>query len=190
MAIDTRANVKTRNGITTSADDSLLDLLLESADAAIERFCRREFGTAVNEIEYFDGGLFALCLRNWSVDSITDIRIDALRVFGTDTILSTDNYVLYGPTGIVRSQWPIGPEGNLTVRVAYTWSNLPDEVKAAFAMIVGEWYRAVKTDVDRGQINVSQLKSQTQFAIYSGGIGERAFPRAAYDLLSPWRNRV
>jgi hypothetical protein len=55
MALDTLANVKARLGITTSADDTLIGLLQDSADAAIANFCNRDFAGGTFT-EYHPGG--------------------------------------------------------------------------------------------------------------------------------------
>ena len=54
MSLDTLANVKARLGIATSADDTLIGLLQDSADAWIGNYCGRDFigGTYT---EYFAG---------------------------------------------------------------------------------------------------------------------------------------
>src|SRR5204862_218668 len=43
MSLDTLANVKLRLGVTTSADDSLLSALMDSADEWVAQYCGRDF---------------------------------------------------------------------------------------------------------------------------------------------------
>jgi len=77
MALDTLANVKSRLGITTSADDTLLGLLQDSADQAVANFCSRDFvgGTFT---EYHPGGSEFVHLRNFPVDGVTSVKVDVV----------------------------------------------------------------------------------------------------------------
>ena len=55
MSLDTLANVKARLGITSSADDTLLGLLQDSADQAVANYCNRDFAGGTFT-EYHSGG--------------------------------------------------------------------------------------------------------------------------------------
>src|SRR5262245_34849414 len=102
MSLDTLANVKARLGITTSADDTLLGLLQDSADAAIANYCNRDFaGGAFTE--YHPGGSEFVHLRNFPVDSVTSVKVDVNRVFGSETIVSSSSYVIQADRGVIQS---------------------------------------------------------------------------------------
>ena len=94
MSLDTLANVKTRLGITTSADDTLLGLLQNSADRWIANYCDRDFGGGTYT-EYHPGGSEFIHLRNFPVESVTSVNVDAGYVFGSSTVLSTTAYVVH-----------------------------------------------------------------------------------------------
>ena len=66
MSLDTLANVKARLGITTAADDTLLGLLQDSADAAVDNYCNRDFAGGTFT-EYFPGGSEFVPLRNFPI---------------------------------------------------------------------------------------------------------------------------
>ena len=102
MALDTLANVKSRLGITTSADDTLLGLLQDSADQAVANFCSRDFvgGTFT---EYHPGGSEFVHLRNFPVDGVTSVKVDAARVFGSETVVPASDYVVHSDRGVIQS---------------------------------------------------------------------------------------
>src|SRR5262249_32284710 len=74
MSIDTLANVKTRLGVTTSADDTLLNLLRDSADDWIVNHCGLDFGGGTYT-EYHPGGTEFVHLRNFPVQSVTSVNV-------------------------------------------------------------------------------------------------------------------
>jgi Phage gp6-like head-tail connector protein len=81
MSLDTLANLKARLGITTSADDTLLGLLQEAADAAVANYCNRDFAGG-SFTEHFPGGSDFVHLRNFPVDAVTSVKLDPAYFFG------------------------------------------------------------------------------------------------------------
>jgi len=69
MSLDTLANVKARLGVTTSADDTLLGLLQNSADKWVSNYCGRDFGGGTYT-ESHPGGSEFVHLKNFPVQSI------------------------------------------------------------------------------------------------------------------------
>src|SRR5262245_24340290 len=111
MALDTLANVKARLGITTSADDTLIGLLQDSADAAIANYCNRDFAGGTFT-EYHPGGSEFVHLRNFPVDSVTSVKVDANRAFGSDSLVSASDYVIHLDRGVIQSlSGPFLPRG-------------------------------------------------------------------------------
>src|SRR4029079_18101608 len=102
MSLDTLANVKARLGITTAADDTLLGLLQEAADAAVANFCNRDFAGGTFT-EYFPGGAEFVHLRNLPVDRVTSVKIDPAYLFGPDTGLPASGYVVHADRGVIQS---------------------------------------------------------------------------------------
>jgi len=202
MSLDTLANVKTRLGITGTSDDTFIGLLQDSADSAIANYCCRDFegGTFT---EYFPGGSEFVHLRNFPVSSVTSVKVDASRTFGSETVVSTSDYVVQtdrgviqsvaGPflsskrDGLVNSDISIWTRGPRVVQVVYTTatSSVPNDVKEAYARLVGHWYRKVKTEVASSFVNVSQQKFGETFQIFSNGGPE--FPEDVVRLLAPYR---
>lgn len=161
MPLDTLTNVKTRLGIGTSADDGLLGLLLDAADRWIAEFTGRNLAGGTFT-EYFPGQVEWVCLANFPVASVVSVKVDASGTFGPDSILSPTDYVLHAERGVIQSRrgpflaagrrglvnadratWTRHPRA---VQVVYSVSApVPDDVKHAHALLVGHWYRQVKT---------------------------------------------
>src|SRR5258708_30888677 len=91
MSLDTLANVKTRLGITSSADDSLVSLLMDSADAWIANYCGVNFAGGTFT-EYFPGNVQSLQLANFPVVSVTSVKVDPAQRFGGATAVAATNY--------------------------------------------------------------------------------------------------
>lgn len=202
MSLDSLANVKTRLGITSSADDDLLELLQDSADRFIANWCERDFegGTFT---EYHPGGSEFVHLRNFPVASITSVKVDPSYTFGSDTEVASSSYVVHidwgviqslaGPflqrlhTGLVNSEirsWTRGPR---VVKVVYTTatSAVPNDVKEAYARIIGSWYRRVKTESAAAFINVTQQNFGDMSVSYAGT--PEGLPEEVVELLAPYR---
>lgn len=203
MSIDTLSNVKTRLGISSSADDTLIGLLQDSADKAIENYCDRDFAGGTFT-EYHSGGSEFVHLRNFPVTSVTSVKVDASRAFGSDTVVSTADYVVHLERGVIQSvigpflpraqsglvnteirTWTRGPR---VVQVVYATatSAVPNDVKEAYARLIGHWYRKVKTDVAANFQNVQQQKYGETFVIFGGNGAASGIPDHVIDLLSPY----
>src|SRR3981189_3468802 len=102
MSIDTLANVKSRLGITTSADDALLALLQNTADKWISNYCDRDFGGGTYT-EYHPGGSEFIHLRNFPVRSVTRVNVGPGHVFAASTILSSTAYTVLLERGVIQS---------------------------------------------------------------------------------------
>ena len=205
MSLDTLANVKTRLGITTAADDSLLTLLMNSADKRIAAYCDRDFGGGTYT-EYHPGGSEFVHLRNFPVQSVTSVNLDPGYVFGPATILSTTSYVVHSERGVIQSlvgpfaprvdrqglvnegiyNWTKGPR---VIQVVYTVaSGVADDILEAYAQLIGHWYRRVKTQSSVGYVNMTQQQFGDLFTTY--GINQVAglpLPPDIELLLAPYR---
>src|SRR5262249_32692622 len=176
MSIDTLANVKTRLGITTSADDTLLGLLQNSADKWIGNYCGRDLGGGTYT-EYHPGGSEFVHLKNFPVQAVTSVNVDPGYVFGVSTILSPSAYVVHSERGVIQSL--VGPfaahvdQQGLVNQPVETWTQQPrvvqvvytvatgavaDDILAAYAELIGHWYRHYKTQVAVNYQNVTQQK--------------------------------
>ena len=202
MSLDTLANVKTRLGISGSGDDTLLGLLQNSADKFIENWCDRNFegGTFT---EYHPGGSEFVHLRNFPVTSVTSVKLDPNYVFGSDTLVSSSSYVthtdwgviqsLAGPflprsrEGLVNSEIRIWTRGPRVVQVVYATatSAVPNDVKEAYARLIGSWYRRVKTESSVSFIDLRAQDFGDMSVSYAGT--PEGLPDDVLHLLAPYR---
>jgi len=191
MSLDTLANVKARLGITTSADDSLLDLLRDTADAFIEQYVGRSF-EAGTLTEYHAGNRPVVRVRNYPIDSVTSLRVDPTSTFGSSTEWAASNYFVDVDRGLIWSKIGAFLPGLAyapTVRVVYTTSAaVPADVKQAYSELVGHWYRHVKTMVADQYQNVTQQTFGNATAIFAKGqIAGLPLPDDIARLLGPYR---
>jgi hypothetical protein len=205
MSLDTLANVKTRLGITTTADDSLLTLLQNSADKRIAAYCDRDFGGGTYT-EYHPGGSEFIQLRNFPVQSVTSVNVDPGYVFASSTILSTTAYTVHLERGVIQSL--VGPwaphldRQGLVNRHVYNWTKGPrviqviytvaagvsDDILEAYAQLIGHWYRRVKTQSGTNYVNLTQQKFGDATTQYSNAqIAGLPLPPDIALLLAPYR---
>ena len=204
MSLDTLANVKARLGITTSADDTLIGLLQDSADQAVTNYCSRDFAGGTFT-EYHPGGSEFVHLRNYPVDTVTSVKVDSAHAFGAETLVSASDYVVHADRGVIQSlvgpflprsrpglvnaeirTWTRGPR---VVQVVYSTATgqVPADVKEAYARLVGHWYRKVKTDTASNFQNVQQQKYGDTFVIFGGEESGSGLPHEVAELLAPYR---
>lgn len=102
MALTTAAQVKQFLSITTATEDSFFDIVLPAVEAEVKIFLDRDIESQ-SYVDYYGGnGTRVLCLNEYPVTSVTDVREDAqgyfgsvTNSFGTDTVLvSGEDYVL------------------------------------------------------------------------------------------------
>ena len=81
--------------------------------------------------------------------------------------------------------WTGGPR---VVQVVYTTATgqVPADVKAAYARLVGHWYRKVKTEAASNFQNVAQQKYGDTFVIFDGD-SRTGLPPDVVALLAPYR---
>ena len=194
MSLDTLANVKSRQGITTSADDALLDLLLDSADAFIAGYCGRDFegGTFT---EYHAGAVNVVRLRNYPVASVTSVKADRLNVFGSTTLVPATDYIVDPDRGMIYHRvgpFVVGDPAPRAVQVVYVASAaVLGDVKEAYAVLVGHWYRHVKTQIASQHENITVQKFGSTTAIFAKDqIAGLPLPPDVIRLLSPYRDPV
>jgi Phage gp6-like head-tail connector protein len=203
MSLDTLANVKTRLGITTSADDTLLGLLQDSADAWLAGYCERDFAGGTFT-EYLPGATAFLFLRNYPVTGVTSVKADAGYGFGASTLVPATAYVVHAERGVIQSltgaflpvpspnvaSWDYGPR-SVEVVYATATGSVPADVKEAYALLVGHWYRHVKTQIASGfQDVIQQSFSDTTLIFSKDQLAGLPVPDEVRRLLAPYRAPV
>lgn len=169
--LDTLANVKTALLISGSTDDALLNRLMDAADGFIAEFTSRDFAGGTFT-ETLPAGRSLAFLKNWPVTSVTSVKVDSARAFGSDTAWTADRYVVHAARGVIesvcgpflwprsrRDDWP----GCLQVVYATATSAVPPAVKQAFSDLIGHWYRFAKTAADQDyQMMTSRIDAAGQ----------------------------
>jgi hypothetical protein len=123
MSLTTRANVKAFKNIATAdtAHDAEIDRLIPVLGAFIARHCNRVIEQAtVTEYHSTREGQTTLRLKQYPVASITSLYDDPDRVYGSDTLLATTDYVLEdGNAGLVRLAGIVFGAGINNVKAVY-----------------------------------------------------------------------
>jgi uncharacterized phiE125 gp8 family phage protein len=157
MSLDTLANVKLRLGVTTSADDALFTALMDAADQYVAGHCGRDFAGGTFT-EYHAGGGAFVFLRNYPVQAVTTVKVDPAYAFGADTVVPATAYVVHADRGVIESVTGPFTCGPRVVQVVYTVATgaVPADIKEAYALLIGHWYRHVKTQIGAGFCDVTQ----------------------------------
>ncbi|MCE9567735.1 MAG: phage head-tail connector protein [Planctomycetes bacterium] len=195
--IDTLANVKASLLISGTTDDALLNRLLDAADGFITEFTGRDFvgGTFT---ETHTAGRSLVFLRNYPVTSVTSLKVDSSRQFGSDTARAADSFVVHANRGVIesvcgpflcprdghRDDWPAA----LQVVYDTATSAVPAAVKQAFCELIGHWYRFAKTNADLDyQMLVTKVdvdgEKDWPWSIAAG----EPLPQIVLQLLAPYR---
>lgn len=171
----TLANYKVWAGITSAADDTRLQVLLDSAHAAARRYCGRDmvngFESATRTQDYIVDS-YELQLEEFPVTSITSIT----PIFTNNTLgsaMPSSDYNLEASTGIVRindasnfrtfidtytpsgvvSEWNWRPRFE-RVRVVYVSDGAAADVKTALYRMVDGLYASIRRDMAIGSQSI------------------------------------
>lgn len=185
--LDSLSDVKRALGITTGADDDLLEQLQEMADIYIERHCGRNFlGGTFTELH--PGGERALFLANYPVAEVASVKVDPNGDFGAETLRDPDSYSLHADRGVVQSRsGTFGRRAPNAVQVVYETAEdaVPPPVARAYIDLIGHWYRQVKTNVELGQLNLlsrNETDIETRYAAANATV-----PAAIVQALAMYR---
>ena len=197
MPLDTLSNAKSVLLVSGSGDDTMLAQLLDAADSFIEKYTGRSFAGGTFTETHPAGGPM-LFLRNFPVASVTSLKVDADRAFGSGTERDTTTYAIHADRGVVESRtgpfltpyrkgWADWPE---SVKVVYTTAtgSVPAAVKQAFSDLVGHWYRLAKTSLDANFLMLTESINGTTSKGYSWSLTRGlAIPPGVLKLLEPYR---
>ena len=197
MPLDTLSNAKSVLLVSGSGDDTMLAQLLDAADSFIEKYTGRSFAGGTFTETHPAGGPM-LFLRNFPVASVTSLKVDADRAFGSGTERDTATYAIHADRGVVESRtgpfltpyrkgWADWPE---SVKVVYTTAtgSVPAAVKQAFSDLVGHWYRLAKTSLDANFLMLTESINGTTSKGYSWSLTRGlAIPPGVLKLLEPYR---
>jgi hypothetical protein len=100
--IDTLSNLKAALLVSGTGDDTLLNRLMDGADAFVALHTGRDFAGGTFT-ETHPAGRAVLFLRNYPVTGVTSVKVDPARQFGADTVRAADAYVLHADRGLIES---------------------------------------------------------------------------------------
>lgn len=170
MAIATAAQVRDYiRGLTGTAEDTTLDTLIARCDSVFASYLG--FGPpwptsgdpTIEDTSYtlvLDGpGGIDLRLPVYPVQSITSIYDSADRLYGSEDLIPSADYTVYGDEGIVTLDadgstggWSKIKRG-IKVTAVLGWATIPDSIVHACGMQVAHWYNA-RDHI--GRTNISQ----------------------------------
>ena len=168
MAIVTLSDYKTWAGISTSTDDTRLQVLIDSAHAAARRYCGRDLSNgfeAATRTQDYTVNAYELQLEEFTLTSITSITPIGLDNTLGNALDSTEYYVdldtgivrmngsenrrifidTYHNTGVV-SNWDWRPNFQ-RVRVVYVTGAPPADIKTALFRMVDGLYASIRKDM-------------------------------------------
>src|SRR5207249_2801534 len=139
-----------------------------------------------------------LFLRNFPVDTVTTLRVDPARQFGSETARDPSTFVIHADRGVIESlDGPFLPRGRspapgwpAAVQVTYTTptDEVPAAVKDAFSQLVGHWYRQAKTFTDQEYQMLFERITLTDTKQWPWNLATGLrLPPGALQLLNPFR---
>ena len=187
MALDTLSNVKLGLGILEAAEDANLTRLMAAADDFIADFCDRTFEAATCIETHPARGRFVF-LRNWPVETLDELYVDAGRAFPASSLRPSADWVLHADRGVVESVGGAFLDGECpgAIRAVYeTTGEIRADLRRAYARLVGFYLRRQKTEVGAEFRNVAQQRRGDSFVIYSSA--SDAVPADVLRVLERYR---
>jgi hypothetical protein len=127
MALCTKENVKSYLDLPASDTDkdAEIERLIPLAKSFLEEYCNREFeAEAVTEYHY--GGSRKIAVKKYPIDTTKTLQVwdDWQRVYGSDTLIDSDDYYVDAEMGIIEFDYPVGGFPG-SVKVSYTGGDTP-----------------------------------------------------------------
>lgn len=179
--LTTLAKVKSYLGISETADDTLLQNIIDSVSEAIEHYCGRRFALE-ERTEFYDGeGSSSLVLKCRPVESVSSIIDDTSHNFPASAEMDDDFYVFYPEAGIIELTNGTFANGKRNVKVTYTagFSVVPPAVEQAANILIGNYY-------NRGHSGGDGLDSESLGA-YTVSYNDAEWPASVRGLLFEYR---
>lgn len=115
-------------------DDELITYALAAQELA-EDWCKRYFDGSILRSEYHDGDESStdIVTKAYPILSITDIRDDISLVFGSDTIVSSSDYLSIADLGQIRKISGIFTSGKKNLKITYKGGFISEQTLVAAA---------------------------------------------------------
>ena len=148
MAFIDKTNLKTELGITDTNNDTLLTALATAILSLWDELTNRIWAEATyTEYHSTCKGDKKILLDNYPIGSITSLYDDDDWVYGSDTLIDTDDYTFHSESGIVYycSQFSEAQNNIKIVYVAgYTDANVPNWLKQVLVRQGCHWFKQAK----------------------------------------------
>ena len=152
------ADIKSFLGITTNTDDDKLLPLIQSAQDIADSAVDFELeGSTITEFQDGDG-TDIIQLRVTPVKSITSLHTDWDRVYGSDTLVSPNDYAFNANTGIIRAISCNFESGTNSIKIVYiagyngigatAYTDLPYDLRQALIYLASAMYIEAKAGVN------------------------------------------
>ena len=191
MAYTSNVELKNYLDISGTGDDPLFDLLIESAQAVIDRYTGRTFEASADATRYFtvgvdtDGNMLYL---DEDLAEITTIKTDAdatspVTLTTTEYITHPRNITPYHAIQLLSSSdnsWTYSddPENGIEVTGKWAWStSAPDDIAQACIRLAAYFYR----QKDAGVFDTTAIPDAGIIQIPQG------IPRDVQLILNPYR---
>lgn len=142
----TLVEIKDELGIKDTQDNQALTRLAEGIQARFDSYCHRSFGHAVDVEEVHDGGVAAIELKHWPVETVTSVHCSDARLWTAATLVEAGDYFINKQRGLLvyatgMRRWLYGVENIRVVYTGgYTAETVPEDLKRAFRMqLAFEW---------------------------------------------------
>lgn len=191
MAYSNVANLKTYLGITGTADDQLLDYLIDRAQGTIEDYCGRRFESSADSIHRFTVGVDTdarMLYLDDDLAQITSIVTDAdatspVTLATTEYITHPRNKTPYHAIELLSSSdnswtYTTNPQNGITITGRWAWSvTAPPEIVHACTRLAGYFYR----QKDAGIYDTTAIPDAGIIQVPQG------IPRDVQMILAPYR---
>lgn len=187
VALITLAAAKVFLKMTGSTEDALVETLINSASKLAADYCGRSFVSA-QRTEYQDGdGQDFLLLNSYPVTAVASLHEDISRQWGSDSLISTDDYMIEGESGTIRLWNGRGAflKGRGNIRIIYTAgyvsdSTVPRDLEHAVKLMVLHMYKRHYQDQKVGIQSESIGDKQTTYELAD-------IPKSASKILDQYR---
>ena len=164
-AIATVSDIYEYVSISGSDDDTLIQNLIDRKTELFTKYCHLDSFFVTDYTEYYDGNNSPyLFVKNFPINSITEIAVDSDWEWNTEDVIDSDDYRVVEKNYIVYNDY--FSEGLQNIRIKYNagYSVIPLDLKEALIEEVWRNYKRRK-EID---VFIKTLQDGSQHRIESG----------------------
>ena len=147
MPLHTIAGVKAFLMVTdiVTARDNFIASLILATDQKCKSYCKKDFELTTYTNQKLDGtGTNHLLLPQYPIDSISSIYDDINRDWGSNTLLSVDDYIYDSASGIITlTDGSVFTKGDKNIKITYSsgYTSIPDDLVLSCEMFTAYMYK-------------------------------------------------